>query len=120
MHAPRPRLVRAMQSQRDVRHRRSRGVDDAARERHGARHDDVADIARDARLQVVEPGRCESGRDQRQEPAHVVILGARRGSIVGELADLVLLPADVQSAILEGRLAEVSEREVRLGCSLDN
>ena len=41
------------------------------------------------------------------------ILGVTRARL-SQLADLVLLPADVQSSILEGRLEEASERQVRL------
>ena len=40
------------------------------------------------------------------------LLGVTRARL-SQLADLVLLPADVQNQILEGRLAGVSERQVR-------
>ena len=45
--------------------------------------------------------------------AEAALLGVTRARL-SQLADLVLLPADVQSAILEGRMEEVSERQVRL------
>ena len=45
------------------------------------------------------------------------LLGVTRARL-SQLADLVLLPADVQSAILEGRMEGVSERQVRVECAV--